>query len=148
MSNGIEPPGAGEANSPHNSAKATNSKEMGMRKILFDKWDKEAAAGELQKTPEILTKIHLGCVLTDEPRSRRILGVEIASFSLSLSWGFMFKAHKIGFLTAPCRERPPQDCRTRRKTQPSPVCPSPLRGGAFLSGRPHLVFAWERPKKA
>ena len=79
MSNGIEPPAAGEATSPQNSAKATNSKEMGMRKILFDKWNKEAAAGELQKTPEILTKIHLGCVLTDEPRPRRNLGVEIAS---------------------------------------------------------------------
>ncbi len=35
-------------------------KEMGMRKILFEKWDKEAAAGELQKNPDILTKIYLG----------------------------------------------------------------------------------------
>ncbi len=37
-----------------------NIKEMGMRKILFEKWDKEAAAGELQKNPDILTKIYLG----------------------------------------------------------------------------------------
>lgn len=33
---------------------------IGMRKILFEKWDKEAAAGELQKNPDILTKIYLG----------------------------------------------------------------------------------------
>ena len=35
-------------------------KEMGMRKILFEKWDKQAASGELQKNPDILTKIYLG----------------------------------------------------------------------------------------
>ncbi len=41
-------------------AAAGSIKEMGMRKILFEKWDKEAAAGELQKNPDILTKIYLG----------------------------------------------------------------------------------------
>jgi hypothetical protein len=46
---------------PHSGNAAAGSiKEMGMRKILFEKWDKEAAAGELQKNPDILTKIYLG----------------------------------------------------------------------------------------
>jgi hypothetical protein len=46
-------------------AAAGSIKEMGMRKILFEKWDKEAAAGELQKNPDILTKIYLGVCLFD-----------------------------------------------------------------------------------
>jgi hypothetical protein len=31
-----------------------------MRTILFEHWDKKAAIGELQKNPEVLTKIYMG----------------------------------------------------------------------------------------
>jgi hypothetical protein len=33
---------------------------MGMDKKLFEKWDMEATAGELQKNPDMLTRIYLG----------------------------------------------------------------------------------------
>ncbi len=35
-------------------------KDVHMRTILFETWDKQAANGELQKNPEVLTKIYMG----------------------------------------------------------------------------------------
>ena len=34
--------------------------EASIRKVLFEGWDKRAASGELQKDPDILTKIYPG----------------------------------------------------------------------------------------